>query len=601
MRAFFIGYFLFLVLAVVSVLIARMSDNVAVFWPANATMVALALYFGQSRIFSILAATYIANATTQLLFGDNLIAIFGFPIANTLEVALVTLGFAWFGVRLGGHLTSNKALVMLAIVATAAVPAALVGSYIVLWVFSAPIGDTFLHWWAGDIVSSMIVFMPLMAFVRQNGIHSFARLLSVSKPVEWLVVAASSVFGFFVLVAIHLPPVVVLVFPLIWLGLKGRVFEVALVGSLLSLATSAAVVVGIWPEFSQNLTLRDAVFQQQTLALFCTFPTYLIAIAVDNLRQNQREVAERHDVLDTMLKHMNEGVSMFDSEGRLAVWNEKYLDTFGISSKLAQKGIKFTDLLTAQKANGDFHGDPEELQSTIFAHVNRSKSHRAETALETGRVIKTVHSPTPDGGWIGTHEDVTDKRLLERKLAYESRHDALTGLANRRFFDQKIAETTKLAQQQKHGLALFTIDLDNFKTINDTYGHDVGDGVLRWAANQLRLASDNDHFLARIGGDEFMLLMAEDGLSLDETTEMANAIVERLADPIDIGGKICVCGGSVGIAYAPQGELDRKQLMIQSDVALYAAKKSGRNRFRIFDTDQMDRSRLKLSAAPSAG
>ena len=579
-KAFLLGYTVFFALAMGSVFLARLSDDVAIFWPANAAIVALAMVMSQRNLVALVLAAYIANATTQVMFGDQWMAILGFPLANATEIVCMFLLMRWLGIGLSKEFTPNFALKLLGAVATAAVPAALVGSHVVLALFGASVYDTFIHWWAGDIVSSMIVYMPLFAFARKGGWNAFLRMFDARRLREWTIVALSCVVGFFVLVAIHLPPAIVLLFPTLWLALRGRVLEVALISSVLSLATSAAVVIGIWPSLSADLSLRDAVFQQQTFSLFCTFPTYLIAIAVENLQRLQIQTAQRNDILNLMLSNMNEGVSMFDQNGRLTLWNQKYLDIFGMKEEDVSHDVGFTELLELQRKNGDFEGDPQELQNTILGYVNRDQIFTGETILNTGRYIKSHHAPTPVGGWIGTHEDVTHNRLLEERLAFESRHDALTGLANRRYFDQEYSHQVKVSREGENAIALFTIDLDRFKTINDSYGHDVGDAVLVWAADILRTVVDEAGFVARIGGDEFMVIVSEDA-NEHNLRSLAKALLAKLNEPLEVAGHTFICGASIGIAYAPDGQSDKDHLMTQSDIALYSAKQSGRNIFKL--------------------
>ncbi len=230
--------------------------------------------FGRREFPILLLAAFAANAATQLVYGDNLQLAIGFPLANSFEVLAVYIGFQVAGFQHEGTTTPQRGLLLLAIVAIAAVPAAAMGSATVAFVFGAPFGDTFVQWWAGGIVSSMIVYLPVFAF-RHNAVQrNLSQILSRRVVIECCVLVASFAFGFAVLLALHLPPAIVLVFPTLWLALKGRVFEVAMASSLLSLGTSAAVVMGFWPSLSLDLPLRDAVFQQQTLALFCTFPSF---------------------------------------------------------------------------------------------------------------------------------------------------------------------------------------------------------------------------------------------------------------------------------------------------------------------------------------
>jgi len=579
---FFLGFVTYFALAVASVFLARVSHNVAVFWPANAVLVSIALLFGREKFPILLLSAFAANAATQLVYGDNWQLAVGFPLANSLEILVVYVGFQLVGFQAKGTNTPQRGLLLLAIMALAAVPAAALGSLTVTYVFGAPFGDTFIHWWAGDIVSSMIVYLPVFAFRHSSVRQQLSQLVSRRAVVEGCVLIASFAFGFVVLLALHLPPAIVLVFPTLWLALKGRVFEVALTSSVLSLGTSAAVVMGMWPSLAVDLPLRDAVFQQQTLALFCTFPSFLIAIAIANFEASQEKLAAHTDVLGTTLTNMNQGVSVFDENHNLILWNDKYLSCFGMTERDVEKGAPFVSLLELQKANGDFDGNPQDLVDKIMARVSRGEVHFAETELGSGRFIKSVHSPTPVGGWIGTHEDITEVRLLEKRLAHESLHDVLTGVPNRRYCEREFTDRLIVSQLEKEPIALYTIDLDKFKLINDTYGHDVGDDVLLWAAKTItRVAGEND-FVARMGGDEFIMIGSENA-HVSQINRTAQQLCEELDRTMQFKGNICVCRASIGVAYSVDGQISRHDLLTQSDIALYAAKQAGRGTYKVYD------------------
>lgn len=579
---FSLGFVVYFGLAVASVFLARVSHDVAVFWPANAVLVAMALSFGRREFPILLLSAFAANVSTQFVYGDNWQLAVGFPLANSFEILAVYIGFQFVGFQNNGTTTPQRGLLLLAIVALAAIPAAAMGAATVTTVFGAPFTDTFTHWWAGDIVSSMIVYLPVFAYRRSAALQKLSVLLTPPIIIECCLLVASFAFGFLVLLALHLPPAIVLVFPTLWLALKGRVFEVAMASSVLSLGTSAAVVMGFWPSLAAELVLRDAVFQQQTLALFCTFPSFLIALAIANFETSQENLEARKKVLDTTLTNMNQGVSVFDKNHRLVLWNDNYLKCFGMNETDVEKGVSFTSLLELQRNNGDFDGNPVDLQNTILARVSRGEEHFAETELGSGRFIKSVHSPTPEGGWIGTHEDVTEFRMLEKRLAHESLHDVMTGVPNRRYFEREFTDRLIVSQLEKKPIALYTIDLDKFKMINDTYGHDVGDDVLLWAATTIKRIAGEHDFVARMGGDEFIMIGSEN-THVSQINRTARRLCDELDRTMQFKGNMCICRASIGVAYSVDGQISRHDLLTQSDIALYAAKQAGRGTYRVYD------------------
>ena len=273
---------------------------------------------------------------------------------------------------------------------------------------------------------------------------------------------------------------------------------------------------------------------------------------------------------------------VFDENHNLVLWNEQYLQAFNMNESDVFKGQSFLSLLELQKERGDFAGEPMDLVNKIMSHVRRGEAYLTDTVLGTGRFIKTAHSPTPVGGWIGTHEDVTDIRELEQRLAHESLHDVLTGVPNRRYFERELTERLLMAQRNMSPVALFTLDLDKFKVINDTYGHDVGDDVLLRAATIIRDVVGQDDFVARMGGDEFIVIVSGEH-EIARLQRVAKSLCERLDQTARIKGNLCVCRASVGVAFSKDGQVSRHDLLTQSDIALYTAKQAGRGSYKVYD------------------
>ncbi|MDB5524913.1 MAG: hypothetical protein JWM58_2676 [Rhizobium sp.] len=195
-------------------------------------------------------------------------------------------------------------------------------------------------------------------------------------------------------------------------------------------------------------------------------------------------------------------------------------------------------------------------------------------------------------------EDVTIREELERakslaearnrelettkaRIEHNALHDFLTDLPNRRYLDEKLAGRSETAS---HGLAILHIDLDRFKQINDTLGHQAGDSMLLHAATVLRENVGPDEFVARIGGDEFVILSEFDGAT-DRLTDLSDRIIKRMSEPVLYKGMTCRIGASIGIACDDQAEVDAKQLLLNADIALYRAKSRGRNRHEFFSID----------------
>ncbi len=184
-------------------------------------------------------------------------------------------------------------------------------------------------------------------------------------------------------------------------------------------------------------------------------------------------------------------------------------------------------------------------------------------------------------GYVASVRDIQRRKQAESHLEYLASHDTLTGLANRAVFDQRLAEAVLQAQRDGRRFALFCMDIDGFKRINDTFGHQAGDAVLSEAARRFQVAISDDDIAVRLGGDEFALIrMLDDAEPAVSATMMAERLIDAMARPILFRAHEIQATLSIGIAQAPQDGLDVDQVLSAADRALYAAKLGGRNTYR---------------------
>ncbi len=177
------------------------------------------------------------------------------------------------------------------------------------------------------------------------------------------------------------------------------------------------------------------------------------------------------------------------------------------------------------------------------------------------------------------HEELSRQKDL---LAYKANHDELTDLPNRALFNDRLAVAIKKADRNKSALGVFFLDIDYFKQINDQYGHDVGDEILKRFAQRLRECLREADTLARIGGDEFMIIL-EENKDLTTSKTVAKKILKAMQQPIELGESKLMISTSIGIAIYPNDANNAEDLIKNADMAMYAAKEAGRNNFKFFN------------------
>ena len=295
----------------------------------------------------------------------------------------------------------------------------------------------------------------------------------------------------------------------------------------------------------------------------------------------QRKLSEKSQHLDTAINNMTQGLLLFDSSGRLVICNRQYIDMFGLSTDVVKPGVHLRDMIRHRQELGSFVGDVEAYCAR-FLDPNGSLVQDAVTSTPDGRTIRLIYKRSPDGGWATTLEDVTEGRRDQARIEHLAHYDALTNLPNRTLF-QRHAEALLLEAGGRE-FAILYIDIDEFKRINDTLGHLIGDEFLKGVAERLRQSVGSEDFIARLGGDEFAIL--QDGI---ESTEDIHALVARiyqaLRTPFDCHGHQLSSDASIGIAIAPRDGSDLFDLLKNADLAMYAAKAAGRRTYRFFDPE----------------
>ncbi|TPL23029.1 MULTISPECIES: EAL domain-containing protein [unclassified Mesorhizobium] len=314
-------------------------------------------------------------------------------------------------------------------------------------------------------------------------------------------------------------------------------------------------------------------------------------------RRAEQDLKEQHRRFDAALENMSQGLLMYDAGGRLIVRNQRILELYGVTEVDLPLGMTHRELLERLVRLGVYAPiDVEDEVSRTEARVLAGQTRSTPRRLADGRTLMVARRPMSGGGWVATFDDVTESRLAEERMTHLAHHDVLTGLPNRSVFRDRLDRA--LEDAAAGPLAIFSLDLDRFKVVNDTLGHPAGDRLLKGVAARLLRCVDNDaDIVARFGGDEFVIVQFNvEGLASAE--KLAKRIVEAIAKPFHDKSRDMHVGVSVGIALSPGDGRDADTLLTNADMALYRAKSEGRNLYRFFEPgmDATVRARRALEA-----
>jgi diguanylate cyclase (GGDEF)-like protein len=315
------------------------------------------------------------------------------------------------------------------------------------------------------------------------------------------------------------------------------------------------------------------------LVIIILVGTLVLARQAHTLARKTGELETANARFKVAVDNMSQGLAMFDGDRRIIVSNEKYATMYGLSPDELMPGTPVEDIYERRIARGLFAGPsadryrPKRIAGAASEWVDE---------LCDGRSILISHRSMAEGGWVTTHEDITERRRGEARIAFMAHYDPLTGLVNRAFFLEKIEEAGARLRRRSEPFTVFMLDLDRFKNVNDSLGHAAGDALLKETAIRLRSAVRETDVVARLGGDEFAIIQSTEADQAAGANGLASRIIRAITEPFDIGAsKVCV-GTSIGIALAPRDGTDAGDLMKKADLALYEAKSEGRDGFRLY-------------------
>ena len=312
-------------------------------------------------------------------------------------------------------------------------------------------------------------------------------------------------------------------------------------------------------------------------------------------RHAEQDLKEQHRRFDAALANMSQGLLMYDANGKLIVRNQRFLELYGLDEADFPFGLTHRELLHLLVSKGIYaHIDIEDEVSKTDVCLRAGQTRATHRHLADGRTLMISRRPMSGGGWVATFDDVTERRRVEERMTHLAHHDTLTNLPNRSMFRERLDQA--LSDTKDTPLAIFSLDLDRFKAINDTWGHPAGDWLLKCVAERLqRCLRDETDIVARFGGDEFVIIQF-DLKDPGDAEKLAKRIVETIGRPFQDNSRDMHVGISLGIARFPDDGKDAETLLKNADMALYRAKSEGHNLYRFFepDMDAMVRARRAL-------
>ncbi|MGB5217051.1 MAG: EAL domain-containing protein, partial [Smithella sp.] len=311
-------------------------------------------------------------------------------------------------------------------------------------------------------------------------------------------------------------------------------------------------------------------------------------------KQNEEALRRSEEKYRSILENIEEAYFEVDLAGNFTFFNDSLCRITGCSTEelIGANYAQFSDKENSEKVFTTFHKVYTTAQPTEGFDWLIFGKDGTKRFIEASVSIKKNSTGRPSG-FKGVIRDITERKRIEQKLNHMATHDALTGLPNRIMFSQLLNQAIQTAKRNKKNLAVFFIDLDRFKIINDTLGHDAGDQLLREIAKRFKEVLRSSDVVGRLGGDEFVILI-EDFNHYRLMKNVAQKILSAAMKPVMIIGEECRITASIGISVYPSDGQDEQSLMKNADIAMYSAKEEGKNNYQFYSKDIKSQSNERM-------
>lgn len=306
-------------------------------------------------------------------------------------------------------------------------------------------------------------------------------------------------------------------------------------------------------------------------------------IDITERKKVEVELQNHNNILNNIIENFPGAISVFDNNLHLVAYNKQFQQLLGFPDSLFQTpNPHFEDFIRFNAKNGEYGSD--DIENQVTKRVERARnhqSHKFERKCSNGKILEIHGEPLPDGGFITIYIDITEKKLALKKIEEMAMYDNLTQLPNRNLLFDRMNQAIEVSTRSWDPFAVFFIDLDRFKPVNDKFWHYVGDLLLKEIAGRLNTISRSGDTVARIWGDEFIII-ASWLTSGPDATLIAEKIIDALSEIFNINGHKVDIGASIGISLFPLDAKNTDELMSHSDIAMYSVKNSGKNGYQFY-------------------
>ncbi len=305
---------------------------------------------------------------------------------------------------------------------------------------------------------------------------------------------------------------------------------------------------------------------------------------VTNLKQIKGELEKSQDQLQAIIHNVMDGIITINESGEMQGFNPAAEKIFGYTQQeVVGQNVK---MLMPEPERSAHDGYLERYRRSGQGQILGVRGREVIAVRKSGEQFPMELSVSEMvlGGhhyFIGIDRDITERKQTEQKIAHLAHYDYLTDLPNRASLLDMLDHSVALAIRNRHKVAVLFLDLDGFKQINDTLGHDAGDLLLKEVSGRLKQTIRDSDVVSRVGGDEFIIVL-ENPTSAENAAQAAAKVIVALSRPFQLKGQSSHIGGSIGIAMFPEDSSDPKELVEQADEAMYLAKQSGKNIWKLY-------------------